>query len=86
MEDYIEILDKKTTVNGNEVVVTKTVKEKLTYEQLLWKKEDCQRRKQRLVQEFQRIKQQNDVLNAEEKEIDEMIAMLNVDNTLEDLE
>lgn len=86
MEDYIEILDKKTTVNGNEVVVTKTVKEKLTYEQLLWKKEDCQRRKQRLVQEFQRIKQQNDALNAEEKEIDEMIAMLNVDNTLEDLE
>jgi len=86
MEDYIEILDKKTTVNGNEVVITKTVKEKLTYEQLLWKKEDCQRRKQRLVQEFQRIKQQNDALNAEEKEIDEMIAMLNVDNTLEDLE
>ncbi len=86
MEDYIEILDKKTTVNGNEVVITKTVKEKLTYEQLLWKKEDCQRRKQRLVQEFQRIKQQNDALNAEEKEIDEMIAMLNVDNTLEGLE
>ena len=86
MEDYIEILNKKTTVNGNEVVITKTVKEKLTYEQLLWKKEDCQRRKQRLVQEFQRIKQQNDALNAEEKEIDEMIAMLNVDNTLEDLE
>lgn len=86
MEDYIEILDKKTTVNENEIIVTKTVKEKLTYEQLLWKKEDCQRRKQRLVQEFQRIKQQNDALNAEEKEIDEMIAMLNVDNTLEDLE
>lgn len=86
MEDYVDILDKKTTVNGNEVVITKTVKEKLTYEQLLWKKEDCQRRKQRLVQEFQRIKQQNDALNAEEKEIDEMIAMLNVDNTLEDLE
>ena len=86
MEDYIEILDKKTTVNENEVVITKTVKEKLTYEQLLWKKEDCQRRKQRLVQEFQRIKQQNDALNAEEKEIDEMIAMLNVDNTLEGLE
>ena len=86
MEDYVEILNKKTTVNGNEVVITKTVKEKLTYEQLLWKKEDCQRRKQRLVQEFQRIKQQNDALNAEEKEIDEMIAMLNVDNTLEDLE
>ena len=86
MGDYIEILDKKTTVNENEVIVTKTVKEKLTYEQLLWKKEDCQRRKQRLVQEFQRIKQQNDALNAEEKEIDEMIAMLNVDNTLEDLE
>ena len=86
MEDYVEILNKKTTVNGNEVVITKTVKEKLTYEQLLWKKEDCQRRKQRSVQEFQRIKQQNDALNAEEKEIDEMIAMLNVDNTLEDLE
>lgn len=86
MEDYVDILDKKTTVNGNEIIVTKTVKEKLTYEQLLWKKEDCQRRKQRLVQEFQRIKQQNDALNAEEKEIDEMIAMLNVDNTLEDLE
>lgn len=82
----IEILEKQTTATENEVVVTKTVKETLTYEQLLRKKEDCQRRKQRLVQEFQRIKQQNDALNAEEKEIDEMIALLKTDNEIDILE
>lgn len=82
----IEILEKQTTATENEVVVTKTVKETLTYEQLLRKKEDCQRRKQRLVQDSQRIKQQYNEVNIEEAEIDEMIALLKTDNEMEILE
>lgn len=82
----IEILEKQTTATENEVVVTKTVKETLTYDQLLRKKEDCQRRKQRLVQDSQRIKQQYDEVNIEEAEIDEMIALLKTDNEIEILE
>ena len=76
MEDYIEILDKKTTVNENKVIVTKTVKEKLTYEQLLWKKEDCQRRKQRLIQQSQHLQKEFNNIKDEEQEIDNMIALL----------
>lgn len=79
----IEILEKQTTATENEVIVTKTVKETLTYEQLLRKKEDCQRRKQRLVQDSQRIKQQYDKVNIEEAEIDEMIALLKTDNEID---
>lgn len=76
MEGYIEILDKKTTVNENKIIVTKTVKEKLTYEQLLWKKEDCQRRKQRLIQQSQHLQKEFNNIKDEEQEIDNMIALL----------
>lgn len=87
MEGYIEILDKKTTVNGNKVIVTKTVKEKLTYEQLLWKKEDCQRRKQRLIQQSQQLQKEFNSIKEEEQEIDNMIALLqSEDNEIEILE
>jgi len=87
MEDYIEILDKKTTVNGNKVIVTKTVKEKLTYEQLLWKKEDCQRRKQRLIQQSQQLQKEFNSIKEEEQEIDNMIALLkSEDNEIDILE
>ena len=76
MEGYIEILDKKTTVNENKIIVTKTVKEKLTYEQLLWKKEDCQRRKQRLIQQSQHLQKEFNNIKDEEQEIDNMITLL----------
>ena len=76
MEGYIEILDKKTTVNENKIIVTKTVKERLTYEQLLWKKEDCQRRKQRLIQQSQHLQKEFNNIKDEEQEIDNMIALL----------
>jgi hypothetical protein len=70
------ILDKKVRQEDRKVIVTKTMEERLTRNDLLVLKEQFGRQKQQIIYRFQEIKKQHELITAQEKELDSLLAML----------
>ncbi|KYD26546.1 hypothetical protein [Geobacillus stearothermophilus] len=75
----VNVLNKNLKKEGNKVVVTKTIEENLTRQDLLQAKQNIQYQKQALLQQFEQLKNQMSQLENQEKEIDELLQMLGED-------
>lgn len=71
-----EILDKNITVNNGEAIITKTVKEVYSRDDLIHKKEDAIRRKGYLIQQSNDLKKQYDKIISEITDYENMITQL----------
>ena len=75
----VNVLNKNSKKEGNKVVVTKTIEEHLTRQDLLQAKQNIQYQKQALLQQFEQLKNQMVQLENQEKEIDELLQTLGED-------
>lgn len=72
----VNVLNRNSKVEGNKVVVTKTVEEHLTRQDLFQAKQNLQYQKQQLLQQLDQLKKQLTDLEDKDKEIDELMIML----------
>jgi hypothetical protein len=72
----IEVKSQEVITENDQVVVTKTVEERMTKYDLLNKKEDIRKQKEMLVMQSRDTKKRFDELVIQEQELDSMIAML----------
>ena len=79
----VNVLDKKTRKENGKLVVTKTIEEKLTLENLNQHKSQIQRQKQQIIQQSERLQEQFNNLTKQEEEIDEYVEMLNEGKNVE---
>ena len=72
----IKVLSKNSKIVEGKIVVTKEMEEHLTYQDLIYSKDNIKRQKAQLAEQTRRFKEQYDELTAKEAEIDEMMALL----------
>ncbi|WHH59180.1 hypothetical protein [Petroclostridium sp. X23] len=74
------VLNQEVNKKNGEVVVTKTVEERLTRDDLLALKDNLRRQKQQLLQQSKKIKSDYDTIDAREQEIEGMLELLPTDD------
>lgn len=72
----VNLLNKEQKKEGNTVIVTKTVEEHLTRQDLFQAKQSLQQQKQGLLNQLDQLKERYDSLDLQDKEIDELLLML----------
>lgn len=72
----VKLLNRNTALVDGKIVVTKETEEHLTYQDLIYSKDNIKRQKTQLAEQARRFKEQYDELTAKEAEIDEMIVLL----------
>lgn len=71
-----KLLDQDSKVEGDQVVVTKTIEEKLNLQDLYNAKQNLQHQRQGIQRQYDQLKAQLDEAAAKDIELDELIAML----------
>lgn len=72
----VKVLSKNSKIVEGKIVVTKEMEEYLTYQDLVYSKDNIKRQKAQLAEQTRRFKEQYDELTAKETEIDEMMTLL----------
>lgn len=71
-----KVLEKDSKLDGGKVIVTKTVEETLTKQDLLQQKQNLGYQMQHLLQQTENLKNQINEAMEKDKEIDELIALI----------
>lgn len=72
----VNVLDKNSIIEGDRVIVTRLTEEKLSLQDLYQSKQNLQHQKQGTLQQMNQLNKRFSDLEAQEKEIDELITML----------
>ncbi|MBG9585612.1 hypothetical protein [Cytobacillus firmus] len=76
----VNVLDKKSKVNGSKVIVTKTVEEHLSRQDLFQAKQNLQFQKQGIQQQLDTLTEQLASMEEQDKELDDLLSMLDREN------
>lgn len=77
-----KLLNKDTKKNNDKIILTKTIEEQLTKQDLENMLFNIKRQKQQLVQQSKQIKQKFDLLTQQEEEVKELLNMFSEENII----
>jgi hypothetical protein len=72
----MKVLDQKSKREGNTVIVTKTVEEALTQNDIYQLKQQLNNQKQNLLQQMDQFQERINIVESQERELDSYLAML----------